>query len=160
MHWFNSYLKLLNVNDRGGDKITYISSLTGLTLYWFYIPRVKPFAGRKSWHLVGGTLKISWISRVFWFTKIRPHQPGSESSHIPCHPHAGLRPLLRPSASPSFFSEIPALPNLGSFVVEKNLALQRWIVLSKICCEKDVRLGDFGERNISWYWRCFGWHFF
>ena len=59
MHWFNSYLKLLNVNDRGGDKITYISSLTGLTLYWFYIPRVKPFAGRKSWHLVGGTLKIS-----------------------------------------------------------------------------------------------------
>lgn len=91
MHWFNSYLKLLNVND-GGVIRSFISSLTGLTLYWFYIPWVKPFSGRKSWHLVGGTLKILMNFKGFFGS---PISGPSSTRWIFTHPmpsHAGLRP--------------------------------------------------------------------
>lgn len=91
-----------------------------------------------------------------------PPQPGSESSHIPCHP---LQDCGRCCGLPFFpvFFRNPSTSTPREFCFNKNSALQRWDVFYQKSAafqkKKDVRLGDFGERNISWYWRLLM-HFF
>lgn len=161
MHWFNSYLKLLNVNDGGVIRSLIEFDWTDaiLVLYSsskpFFWEKVMAFGGRYPENLIN-------FKGFLVHQDQAPPQPGSESSHIPCHP---LQDCGRCCGLPFFpvFFRNPSTSTPREFCFNKNSALQRWDVFYQKSAafqkKKDVRLGDFGERNISWYWRLLM-HFF